>query len=68
MRVIANTTQVAIRLDGHDPMRGVVEPGGGDQAERFVGWLGLLAALEGLLAPDAEGEAEAPHKQGESSS
>ena len=41
--------EIAIRLEGRNPMRGRVETGAGERPERFVGWLSLLAALERLI-------------------
>ena len=44
-----DAAEIAIHLEGRDPMRGQVEAGTGGRREGFVGWLALLAALERLI-------------------
>jgi hypothetical protein len=49
--------QITITVEGVHPPVGIVTSSGGGQAERFTGWLGLLAVLSSVLdrAPAGQG-------------
>jgi hypothetical protein len=56
MKAPAHVVRLELRLDGDSPTGRAI--GAGEEARRFAGWLGLMAAVEALVTGEPEPGAE----------